>query len=254
MHLQRVLELAGVKWSLGVWSFLFLSICLLLTGVIVGALWLQTVRGVVLLAVMGAGLPYLVLRFRVTTFQMRAQLDFLPAVETFYQLYTVMRERHPLHALGKGVEERRFHEPLLSQFEMLYRNLLTRRSMEESLQSLTDSMGHIWSIYFVNLLRLGIEEGIDISGGLQELVRDMRKAKVADAAERTKLLEIRVASFSPIVFLALFLYLNFRLNGKQAQYYYLVDSVGKGMLLDAAIMMSASFALGVYLSIQRLRG
>jgi hypothetical protein len=97
-----------------------------------------------------------------------------------------------------------------------------------------------------------LTEGADLSASLQELIQDMRQSQTADQAARNRLLEIRIANFSPPIFFVLFILVNFRLNGQQAFYYYLVDAGGKNMLLNGLILMFASFVMGLWLSIRRM--
>ena len=59
----------------------------------------------------------------------------------------------------------------------------------------------------------------------------MRKAQRFDQMERNRLLEIRIANFTPILFLALFLFINFKVNTDNAYLYYMVDPGGRNMIL-----------------------
>ena len=151
---------------------------------------------------------------------MRSRLDFLPAVEVFYQHYLMAESKNIRHTLAGCLEERRFRVPVRIAFERLFRQLSTNRPPEDALRVFTFSLGHVWGQYFANLLRVGLLEGADISSSLQELIRDMRQAQVLDQAARNRLLEIRIANFSPPILCLLFIMVNFRLNGQQAYYYY----------------------------------
>ena len=80
----------------------------------------------------------------------------------------------------------------------------------------------------------------------------MRKAQRFDQLERNRLLEIRIANFTPILFLALFLFINFKVNTENAYLYYMVDPGGRNMILDALLLIFVSFLMGMYLSMRRM--
>jgi Flp pilus assembly protein TadB len=184
--------------------------------------------------------------------RMQTQMDFLPAVELFYQCYLVTGERQVRIALQRTVEERRLLGPMQSVFEQLYRNLSVRGDDEASLRLLAASLGHLWADYFVNILRVALVEGVSISDSLKELLSDMRKARRANEQERNRLLEIRVANFSPVLFLALFIGINLRYNKDNSYYYYMIDPQGRDMLLNAMVLIFASFLMGLWLSRKKM--
>lgn len=126
-------------------------------------------------------------------------------------------------------------------FEQLYRNLSVRSDDEASLRLLSVSLGHLWADYFVNILRVALVEGVPVSDSLRELLTDMRKARRANEQERNRLLEIRVANFSPVLFLVFFIGINLRYNKDNSYYYYFVDTQGRDMLLNAALLILHHF-------------
>jgi Flp pilus assembly protein TadB len=249
-HLQDLLEALNIRARPE--SFLLLSAVGCLIGLGAGGYLFLHIRGMLMLGVMLAALPYIVLRMRLVSKQMAARLEFLPAVEVFYQYYVMTDPRNIRQALAMCLEERRMRMPIRAPFERLFRHLSTNRSVDDALRVFAFSLGHVWGVYLTNLLRVGLTEGVDISASLQELILDMRQSQTADQAARNRLLEIRIANFSPPVFFVLFILVNFRLNGQQAIYYYLVDPGGKHMLLNGVILMFASFVMGLWLSIRRM--
>ena len=102
------------------------------------------------------------------------------------------------------------------------------------------TLGHTWADYFVGIMRVALTEGSFVGESLKELITDMRKAQRFDQLERNRLLEIRIANFTPILFLALFLFINFKVNTENAYLYYMVDPGGRNMILGCA---SAHFRL-----------
>lgn len=249
-HLADLLETLRMKISAS--AFLGSSGLLLLTGIAAGGLFFQTVKGTLLFGLLAGLLPYTALRALLVHRRMQTQMDFLPAVELFYQCYLVTGERQVRIALQRTVEERRLLGPMQSVFEQLYRNLSVRGDDEASLRLMSASLGHIWADYFVHILRVALVEGVPISESLKELLTDMRKARRSNEQERNRLLEIRVANFSPVLFLALFVGINLRYNKDNSYYYYLVDPQGRDMLLNALLLIFASFLMGLWLSRKKM--
>jgi hypothetical protein len=101
------------------------------------------------------------------------------------------------------------------------------------------------------MMAVALEEGADITDNLRELIDDMRRAQLAERADRNRLLEIRIANFSPILFLVIFVGVNVRLDADMAYAYYVLDPQGRDLLLDALLLIFASFVMGVYLSVRR---
>jgi Flp pilus assembly protein TadB len=196
--------------------------------------------------------PYLLLRMRLVSRQMSTRLEFLPAVELFYQCYLVTGCRHARTALQKAVEERRLPGEVHAVFDQLCRHLSVKGDDEESIRRFTLAFGHIWADYFGSILKVALSEGNNVSDNLRELIADMRKAQLANQQERHRLLEIRLANFTPVLFLALFLGINFRMNPDSSYRYYVLDPAGRGMLLNALALLFGSLIMGLYLSRRKL--
>ncbi|BBI35270.1 hypothetical protein KCTCHS21_46690 [Cohnella abietis] len=183
---------------------------------------------------------------------MATRLEFLPAVELFYQSFLVTGCRHVRTALQKTVEERRLPGEVQHVFEQLYRNLSVKGDDEGSLRRFSLSFGNIWANYFGSILKVALEEGNNVSDNLRELISDMRKAQLANQVERNRLLEIRMANFAPLFFLVLFMGINFRLNPEGSYEYYIRDSSGRDMLLNALLLLFGSLFMGMYLSRRKI--
>jgi len=249
-HTAELLE--TLRMRLGADAFLGISALLLVWGVVTGGMFFQSVKGALLFGLIVGLAPYIWLRGLLIHRRMGAQLDFLPAVELFYQCYLVTGESHIRIALQRTIEEKRLLGPMQAVFEQLYRNLSVRGDDEASLRILGASLGHLWSDYFVQILRVALSEGVPVSESLRELLADMRKARRANDQERHRLLEIRVANFTPILFLAVFIGINLRYNQANAYYYYLQDPLGRDILLNALLLIFGSFLMGLWLSRKKM--
>ncbi|MBD2847783.1 type II secretion system F family protein [Paenibacillus sp. IB182496] len=249
-HLSELLE--SLQWPLQAGGFALLTLLLALGGLSGGVLLFQSFKGAALLMLLLAGLPYMLLRMALTQRQLKTRLEFLPAVELFYQSYLVTGGKQVRSALRRTIEERRLPGALQGVFEQLYRNLSVRSDDEATLRIFSASTGHVWGDYFVQIMRVALAEGAPVADNLKDLITDMRKARRANQQERNKLLEIRIANFSPLLFLALFIGINFRYNPEQAYFYYVLDPKGRDMLLNAAAMIFASFVMGLYLSRKKM--
>jgi Flp pilus assembly protein TadB len=249
-HLSDIMELTGSRLQPGM--LLLTSLALLLAGWVAGALYFLSVRGMLASGLILGSLPYLWYRLKWMNLRLRTRLDFLPSVEVFYQMYVLNGGCHVRNSLNITLAERRFAYPIGAVFDQLYRNLTTGRTADESLRLFSLALGHNWANAMAGILRIGLTEGIDISRPLGELIQDMRKAQRADQADRNRLLEIRIANFTPIAFLAVFLIINAKINPQQAYHFYVLDPVGRNMLLDSLLLIFASFLMGMYLSMKRM--
>ncbi len=249
-HIADLLSALG--WRLSPKGFVFCSVTLSLSGIAAGVLVFQSFRSVAMLLIILGCIPYLLLRMALVNRQMATRLEFLPAVELFYQCYLVTGCRHIRIALQRTVEERRLPGEVQAVFDQLYRNLSVKGDDEGSLRRFSLSFGNVWSDYFGSILKVALEEGNNVSDNLKELISDMRRAQMANQQERHRLLEIRMANFAPILFLVLFVGVNFRLNPEGSYEYYIVDSGGRGMLLNAGVLLFGSLMMGLYLSRRRI--
>jgi Flp pilus assembly protein TadB len=249
-YLSDTLE--ALRWQLKPSGFVLLTLLLLLSGITGGAIVFLGIRGALLLGCVAAGIPLLTLRMVSVHRQLQSRLDFLPAVELFYQCYVAAGARQIRTALQRTVEERRLLGPMQSAFDQLYRNLSVRGDDETSLRIFSASLGHIWGEYFVQILRVGLGEGHPVADNLKMLVTDMRKAQRANQQERNRLLEIRIANFTPLLFLGLFIGINVHYNPDNAYYYYVADPKGRDMMLNAVVLIFLSFVMGVYLSRKKM--
>ncbi|RKP45809.1 hypothetical protein D7Z26_24985 [Cohnella endophytica] len=244
--------LSALRWRMKPHAFAVISLTMGLLGIACGVLVFHSLRSVFLLTFILACLPYSLLRMSLINRQMATRLEFLPAVELFYQSYLVTGCRHIRIALQKTIEERRLPGEVQAVFDQLYRNLSVKGDDEGSLRRFSLSFGNMWADYFGNILKVALEEGNNVSDNLKELIGDMRKAQLASQMERHRLLEIRMANFAPVVFLALFVGVNVRLNPEGSYAYYVQDPGGRSMLLNAIVLLFASLMMGLYLSRRKL--
>ncbi|HEY0827352.1 MAG TPA: hypothetical protein VGE40_04610 [Bacilli bacterium] len=249
-HISDMLE--AISFPVKINSFFLLALILILSGILIGSFVFQSPKGVLVLSFIFGSAPYLVLRMKVTGLQMKTRIDFLPAVEIFYEHYVMSGHKNIISILKGAVLGNRIWYPIKPIFEQLQRNLSTNREVDDCLRIFALSLGHSWADYFTSIIRFGLIEGVDITLNLKQLISDMRKAQRANQVERNRLLEIRLANFSSIIFLIIFLGINFKINFHNSYYYYLVDHSGRSMLLDGVLFIFLSFLMGVYLSVRRM--
>lgn len=252
LHAHASDLLAAVGWRASPGSFF--AGCAVLAGVgcFGGIALFRSFPSACLLAMMLGSIPYLALRMRLVGLQTATRLEFLPAVELFYHCYLITGCRHVRTALQKTVDERRLPGEVQAVFAQLCRNLSVSENHEESLRRFSLAFGHIWADYFGSILKVALSEGNNVSANLKELVGDMRKAQLANQQERHRLLEIRLANFTPVLFLAVFLGINFRLNPDASYRSYVLDPSGRSMLLNALALLFGSMLMGLYLSRRKL--
>lgn len=249
-HLQDMMEVTRFFPSIS--AFATCCLLLLLTGIILGVFFFQSLKGVAVLGPVCGIAPYLVLRMKLLSRQLRTRLQFLPAAEVFYQQLLLTEHPNLRNVLQAVIAEDQLAYTVKPSFQQLQRNLSAGREPEDALRIFELEHGHIWAHYFANLMRLGLQEGLNMASGLKELIDDMRRAQLFDQRARNRLLEIRLASFSPAFFLALFMGVNLKLNYENSIRFYFYSSEGKNMLLNAVVLMFGSLLMGIYLSIRRV--
>jgi hypothetical protein len=249
-HLGDLLRSSQVLMEQG--SFILISCMAGTAGVAVGMLYFASVKGVVIIGLFLLLAPYVWLRSHLLNKQLKHRLDLLPAVECFYQLYVLSETKNVRTVLHAALEGNRIPATLQSTFKQLYAGLMIHQDRESCLRTFSYALGSRWSDHFTAMLRYAIEDGTDLSDGLRELIADMRQAIRTDHADRNRLLEIRIANFSPLLFLAVFIAVNVRIDPKQTYYYYVVSEAGRNMMLDALMLIGASFGMGLYLSMRRI--
>lgn len=249
-HISKLLESVHLKIKPNI--FFLSSFMLLLIGSLAGTLFFGSMKGFMSMTIIFTGLPYLWLRMRLVSMQMKNKLEFLPAVEIFYQTYVLDRSRNLRIVLHEMLQEERLTYPMKPIFEQLDRHLTTKRDFADSLEIFNLTVGHEWGRYFTDIFSIGLSEGIDVTDNLKELISDMRKAQLSDQVERNRLLEIRIANFSPLIFLSLFVLINYYLNKEQTIQYYFWSHEGRELLLEALLLIFLSFGMGVYLSMKRI--
>ncbi|MFD2115674.1 type II secretion system F family protein [Paenibacillus yanchengensis] len=249
-HIAELLEILRIPMTIV--TFGWMTFFFLLAGTMIGGFFFQSTKGTLLFGVVIGLTPYLIIRSMLVQRRLQTQLDFLPAVELFYQCYLVTGERQVKVALQRVIEEKRLIGPMQSVYEQLYRNLSIRNDDETSLRLFASSLGHLWADHFVTILQVAMQEGVVVTESLQQLLVDMRKARRANELERNRLLEIRIANFSPVLFLIVFIGVNFYYNRANAYYYYLLDAQGRDTLLNALILIFLSFIMGLWLSRKKL--
>lgn len=249
-HLSEILQSAQVKLS--AIGFAYMSLLSGTAGAAAGSLYFQTLKGACVLGGMMLVLPYLWLRSRLISRQIKHRIEFLPAVETFYQTYILAERKNIRAALKAAVQSGRLPSGMQAIFEQLYAGLMVQRETEQCLRIFAYALGSRWADHFAAMLRFALEDGADLTIGMRELITDMRRAMRSDHAERNRLLEIRIANFSPLVFLAAFIAVNYKIDPEQTYRYYMVSAEGKDMLLDALVLIGASFVMGLYLSMRKI--
>ncbi len=249
-HLGDLLRSA--RLSLTVESFVLISLLLGSAGAAAGMLYFVSVKGVAILGLFLLLMPYLWLRSRLIGMQVKHRFDLLPAIESFYQRYVLSESKNIVTVLHSALDGRHIPASLEPIFRQLYAGLMMHRERDDCLRVFTQALGGRWAEHLAAMFGYAAQDGTDISDGLRELITDMRHAIRTDHADRNRLLEIRIANFSPIVFLVVFIAVNYHMNPEQTYYYYMITEEGRNMLLDALALIGASFGMGLYLSMRKI--
>lgn len=249
-HLQNLLQ--AVNASFTVQWFTIFTMILLMLGATAGIFLFHQIKSTLILSLMLASIPYIYLRMKLLTLQMKRKEELLPAVEVFYQGYIASMPGDVRNTLHQMVTQHHLDFALRTVFDQLVKDLMTGKDTQEALDLFSYSIGNEWAKHFAMMLQMSLKEGVDIREHVKSFIQDMRRAHKHALQERNRLLEIRIANFTPILFLALFIGINFYLDSNQAYRYYVVDPDGRKMILGALWLIFASFIMGIYLSVKRM--
>lgn len=184
-HLMELMEATRMIRSFRM--LVFLTVLMVLVGMVAGIWFFQSFKGLgVCMSIFGL-IPYLWLRMRLVSGRLRTRLDFLPAVEVFYQQLLIDEGRNIRQTLQRVVAGDRLLYPIKACFEQLQRNLAAGRDQETAFRIFRLELGHVWADYFVHIMRMGLTEGVPIASNLKELVMDMRRAQLFDQRARNRL-------------------------------------------------------------------
>lgn len=249
-HLNLLLQ--SLRLPIRVNQFLGFTLILTVMGFILGRLYFTNLSSIIICMILFMSLPYIVIRGYLIHTRIEAQREFLPAIELFYQCYLTTGGKQIKLALAKTTEEQVLLPAMQVIFTQLHRHLTVYPSVEHSLSIFNHATGHRWSNYFTQLLLVALNEGVSIKRGLKDLIDDMRRARKSNEVERHRLLEIRIANFTPVVFLLFFIGVNLSINFNQTVESYFYDEAGRRMLLHALVLMTLSLLMGIHLSRKKM--
>lgn len=247
------LLLASSQLQLSHKQFIFITISLSILGIVLGKLYFTNLSSLLLCSLFFSCLPYCIARSYLVSKRLEAQREFLPAIELFYQYYLITGGMQIKLALGKMIDEKELMNVMQQNFTQLYRNLTLNPNIEYSLSLFNHSTGHRFARYFTQMVLVALQEGVSIKGGLKDLIDDMRKAKKQNETERHRLLEIRIANFTPILFLVFFIGVNMVANTEQAIQAYVYDERGRTLILHSLVLILLSLVMGISISRKKMR-
>src|SRR5690554_3590104 len=147
--------LSSVSSPLRVGQFLALGVNLSIGGILIGTFFFSSVKGVVSLAILLGSIPYISLRMRLLTIQMRGRINFLPAMEVFYQSYILSENKNIRMVLKDSIAENRMLYPIKAVFEQLYMGLMVNKETEGCLRIFALTLGNQWADHYISILRFG---------------------------------------------------------------------------------------------------
>lgn len=247
------LLLASSQLPLSYNQFIYITVSFTFIGIVIGKLYFTELNSLLLCSLFFSCLPYCVARSYLVSKRLEAQREFLPAIELFYQYYLVTGGQQIKLALGKMIDEKELMNVMQQNFTQLYRNLTLNPNLEYSLSLFNHSTGHRFARYFSQMVLVALQEGVSIKGGLKDLIDDMRKAKRQNETERHRLLEIRIANFTPLLFLMFFIGLNLVVNTEQSIEAYVYDEAGRKLILHSLVLIVLSLVMGIHISRKKMR-
>src|SRR5690554_2212371 len=105
IHLSELLE--SISSPIRTGQLLGIGFISAIGGVLIGTFFFSSMKGVISLGCILALIPYITVRMRLLTIQMRARINFLPAMEVFYQSYILSEHKNLRAVLKHSIEENR---------------------------------------------------------------------------------------------------------------------------------------------------
>lgn len=227
------------------WSCTILA----LAGGYLGWIWFYSLHAVFVWMLVSGVQPIVILYMLSIRRLLQIRLSFLHAMEVFYQAYVSIPHRNIRVVIAKIVQENRMPAPIRPLFRELNEQLIFGNM--SALQHFARTFNHEWGYTFAHFLELGMDEGARLDEGLQQFIQDLRDAQASAWLDRNRLLEIRIANFSPPLVLALFISVNYYFNPVAANHAYFQDMHGRMLLMQAVVLMVLSCLMGIWLSMRR---
>lgn len=225
------------------WNFYGLTISMFLTVILSITLMTGRFDFALLMGILVGAIPYIILHYRITSYRLDGSLAFMKEFHLYIQAYQKNKDvYHSVFEMTEVVHDKR----LRLGFQKLLSNMQKDRTEEsflEAIQLFAFSLRSTYASRFTNLLVKAYRNNSDISEGLFDIHRDLRKRERDMEALKTKRMETVILGFMPIVFVPIFLVMAYRVT-MMYQASTLLEQTSSLIGLIAATFLAIASALG----------
>lgn len=243
-HIQRlVFTVAPDTHEKHLWNFYGLTVSLFATVTLSLTLMTGRIDFALLMGLLIGAVPYILLRYRMTSIRLDGSLAFMKEFHLYIQAYQKNKDAyHSIFEMTQLVHDKR----LRLNFQKLLSSMQKERTEEsflEAVQLFAFSLRSTYASRFTNLLVKSYRDNADISEGLLDIHRDLRKRERDMEALKTKRMETVILGFMPIVFIPIFLVMAYRVT-MMYQTSTLMEQTSSLIGLIAATALAVSSAMG----------
>lgn len=228
------------------WNFYGMTLSLFVTTLLSISVLTQRVDVGLFFGIFTATIPYILLQYRITSIRLDGSLAFMKEFHLFIQAYQKNKDvYHSIYDMTETVHDKR----LKLNFQKLLSSMQKDRTEEaflESVQLFSFTLRSTYGSRFTNLLVKAYRDNSDISEGILDIHRDLRKRERDMEALKTKRIETVVLGFMPIVFIPIFIIMALRVT-VMYDTAFLLQQTASLIGLIAAIFMAVASALGSFI-------
>ncbi|WP_281864826.1 hypothetical protein [Planomicrobium okeanokoites] len=225
------------------WNFYGLTLSMFLTVTLSISLMTHRIDFALLMGLVIGAFPYIILRYRMTSIRLDGSLAFMKEFHLYLQAFQKNKDvYHSIFEMTEVVHDKR----LRLNFQKLLSNMQKDRTEEsflEAIQLFAFSLRSTYASRYTNLLVKAYRNNSDISEGLFDIHRDLRKRERDMEALKTKRMETVILGFMPIVFIPIFMVMAYRVT-MMYQGSTLMEQTSSLIGLIAATVLAVASALG----------
>ncbi|WP_084242416.1 hypothetical protein [Planomicrobium okeanokoites] len=225
------------------WNFYGLTISMFLTVILSITLMTGRFDFALLMGILVGLIPYIILHYRITSYRLDGSLAFMKEFHLYIQAYQKNKDvYHSVFEMTEVVHDKR----LRLGFQKLLSNMQKDRTEEsflEAIQLFAFSLRSTYASRFTNLLVKAYRNNSDISEGLFDIHRDLRKRERDMEALKTKRMETVILGFMPIIFVPIFIVMAYRVT-MMYQASTLLEQTSSLVGLIAATFLAIASAMG----------
>lgn len=213
LHIRRlVFSVSPDNNERRLWNFYGITLILFFVTAISISIITKKYDFALVISLLTAAAPYTFLRYRITSIRLDGSLSFMKEFHLFIQAYQKHKDvYHSIFEMTEMAHDKR----LKLNFQKLLSSMQKERTEDaflEAVQLFAFSMRSNYASRFTNLLVKAYRDNSNITEGLMDIHRDLRKRERDMEALKTKRMETVILGFMPLVFVPIFVFMAIRVT------------------------------------------